>query len=279
MKAKIPNKEHLLAFLAFIGENFPDRKINWSHLRWIIQGLEMDLFFYDFRNRFSSPISIEMENDIEDLISSKLLKITGSALKITPEGKAMLKSLGDDIQGRLEMGREAISQALKQDLETHRLDFSEGAFEDWKHSGGSFEGLKWPRRRPTKRAATPVAKSESEVVAKLYVPRPFNKPPIMVLNPPAETAPANVWFDYGNILYNKQDFDGDIDAYHKVIEKDGTREIHTNAWNNLGNALQLERDFDGAIDAYNNAIEIDPSFELAKQNLAGCQFRAHTINH
>jgi tetratricopeptide (TPR) repeat protein len=65
--------------------------------------------------------------------------------------------------------------------------------------------------------------------------------------------------------YNQKDYDGAIEAYLKVLEKDP---LNTTAGNSLGNVYRDKKDFEKAQAQYEKTIQLDSSFAPAYANLS-----------
>ncbi|MDD2754824.1 MAG: tetratricopeptide repeat protein [Methanothrix sp.] len=70
-----------------------------------------------------------------------------------------------------------------------------------------------------------------------------------------ETASAEYWLEYGNVLYGQGRYDEAAKSYDRCILLDPQLEA---ALFNKGNALYMQGDYDNALSAFDKAIEINP---------------------
>jgi tetratricopeptide (TPR) repeat protein len=77
---------------------------------------------------------------------------------------------------------------------------------------------------------------------------------------------AEVAYNLGNSLFEKQDYDGAIQAFQRVIDGLDPR-LHQQGYYNLGNAQFRKESWPDAIKSYEEAIKRDPNDVDAKFNL------------
>ncbi len=77
---------------------------------------------------------------------------------------------------------------------------------------------------------------------------------------------AEVAYNLGNTLFEKQDYDGAIQAFQRVIDGLDPK-LHQQGYYNLGNAQYRKESWPDAIKSYEEAIKRDPNDVDAKFNL------------